>query len=176
MKTNFLPFRQTAQGGYAETIRSFYLGSVLIKRKGVSTFRFLNLVGTGNLNLKNNIMKFTKEELETVGKFIDEYTYYSPPISLSDYLDQCKKPETKKIVVEVEYKECEAGKWLRADYIDAILKESLSAYREVKVTELPEVFSREEIVKLRDYILTGSHFHTEIKKAFNDFLSERSKK
>ena len=117
--------------------------------------------------------KFTKEELETVGKFMDEWKYYSPPISLSDYLDQCKKPETKKIVVEVEYKECEAGKWLRADYIDAILKESLSAYREIKVTELPEVFSREDMIEFANYNSDYPEFLTV--NNLSRFLETRSK-
>ena len=170
MKTNFLPFRQTAQGGYAETIRSFYLGSVLIKRKGVSTFRFLNLVGTGNLNLKNNIMKFTKEELETVGKFIDEYTYYSPPISLSDYLDQCKKPERKFIDVRIEYNDSEFGMSAKA------IQESISNFDTrneyvTKVTELPEVFSRQDILEMLKDCL---HSDT-INMCCDLFISERSK-
>jgi hypothetical protein len=171
MKTNFIPFRQTAQGGYAETIRSFYLGSVLIRRKGVSTFRFLNLVGTGNLNLKNNIMKFTKEELETVGKFIDEYTYYSPPISLSDYLDQCKKPETKKIIVEIEYKDFNNNKIGAGDVKTSIENYSLSSHWNFKVTELPEVFSREDIMNLKMYMWIHSGNTNDI----DNWLSERNK-
>jgi hypothetical protein len=147
---------------------------VLIRRKGVSTFRFLNLVGTGNLNLKNNIMeKFTKEELETVGKFMDEYMYYSPPISLSDYLDQCKKPKTKKIVVEIEYNDSEFG------ISDKAIQEAISNFDTrneyvTKVTELPETFTREDMIKFKYGMVNDANsifWHYQIE----NFLSERNK-
>ena len=94
--------------------------------------------------------KFTKEELETVGKFIDEYTYYSPPICLSDYLDQCKKPERKFIDVRIEYNDSEFGMSAKA------IQESISNFDTrneyvTKVTELPEVFSREDMIEFANY-------------------------
>jgi hypothetical protein len=127
-------------------------------------------------------MKFTKEELETVGKFIDEYTYYSPPISLSDYLDQCKKPERKKIVVEVEYNDSEFGMSAKA------IQETISNFDTrneyvTKVTELPEVFSREDMIELGNKIIYNTQCNLEFypyNKFGNDdlenFLSERKTK
>ena len=119
-------------------------------------------------------MKFTKEELETVGKFIDEYTYYSPPISLSDYLDQCKKPERKKIVVEVEYNDSEFG------MSDKAIQESISNFDTrneyvTKVTELPEVFSREDMIGFIDFY-ENSRFEGksyDYETAFKIWLSKR---
>jgi hypothetical protein len=116
-------------------------------------------------------MKFTKEELEAVGKFIAEYTYYSPPISLSDYLDQCKKPERKKIVVEIEYNDSEFGMSAK------VIQEAISNFHTrneyvTKVTELPETFTREDMIEF----LRDSYSDVSYENAFDLWLSERSKK
>jgi hypothetical protein len=116
--------------------------------------------------------KFTKEELETVGKFMDEWKYYSPPISLSDYLDQCKKPKTKKIVVEVEYDDSEFGMSAKA------IQESISNFDTrneyvTKVTELPEVFSKSDMINFGMY--NREDFYSDMGESFDNWLSERNK-
>jgi len=121
-------------------------------------------------------MEYTKEEIKTALLLLSEYEGNSLPINFEDYLKSKLKPETKKIRVEIEY---EVGIKLYGEDISAKTLEiyltstnSRIMLGQVKVTELPEVFSRDEL-----YIIFKNTIHpNSIKHCLDKFISERDSK
>ena len=117
--------------------------------------------------------KFTKQEIETAKKVFESYqiNQRNQP-SYTYYLDLLLKPETKKIVIEIE---CNYPKEFPLDEhsIRAILNCGCSeSGLDWKVTELPEVFSREDIDKIFDSKFSDNDY---VDSFINKLLSERSK-
>ena len=114
--------------------------------------------------------KFTKQEIETAKKVFESYqiNQRNQP-SYTYYLDSLLKPETKKIVVEIE-----TGKIFSVSDIKHALNYRFSEKEyNFKVTELPEVFSREQVIDIFDPSFTSKDY---IDGLITKWLSERSKK
>ena len=118
-------------------------------------------------------MKFTKEQKEIINEM------YNLQLDGSDFgarirkaFAEVLKPETKKIVVKIE---CNYPKEFPLDEhsIRAILNCGCSeSGLDWKVTELPEVFSREDIDKIFDSKFSDNDY---VDSFINKLLSERSK-
>jgi hypothetical protein len=113
-------------------------------------------------------MKFTKEEIETVKKIYcnwnsKQWDYFC------DYADSLLKPETKKIVVEIEYDERPDAK-PNAQLIQEKIQTLMFNF---KVTELPEVFSRLDMIDFANYNSDYPEFLTA--NNLSRFLLERNK-
>jgi hypothetical protein len=123
-------------------------------------------------------MKFTKEVIETAREVYGTWT--SEKTAFISYLDSLLKPETKKIVVEIEYEPIpdfiteEMAINLTVNDVRDSLKSRMNKGFNIKVTELPEVFSREDMIEFAQY----NYEHSSISKVtnLNNWLSERSKK
>jgi hypothetical protein len=131
-------------------------------------------------------MEFTKEEIETAKKIYEKYITdkFNEKISSSyiHFLDLLLKPERKKIRVEIEYESDNFP--LTADRIKGAceLKYDIT-FRKFKVTELPEVFSKEDLIELGNKIIFNIQCNKQIypyNQFGNDdlefFLSERKSK
>ena len=112
--------------------------------------------------------KFTKEQKEIINEM------YNLQLDGSDFgarirkaFAEVLKPERKKIIVEIEYDNNTDVKDL-IDYISYYDIES-----KFKVTELPEVFSREQVIDIFDPSFTSKDY---IDGLITKWLSERSKK
>ncbi len=115
-------------------------------------------------------MEFTKEEIETALKTWDEYSDTLNELSYADWLNSLLKPETKKIVVEVEYDDNEYGMSAEAIYQSINSFDVRNEYV-TKVKELPEVFSREDMIDFAEYYSDSDVWNLQI--AFDNWLSER---
>ena len=117
--------------------------------------------------------KFTKEEIETAKKVWDTFKV-NPGCSKSynEYLDSLLKPERKKIRVEIEYDNIEYP-IVAEDISDMIISQFNLRYN-FKITELPEVFTREEVIKFAENYTV--YCETSVKDYFNIYFSERKSK
>lgn len=116
-------------------------------------------------------MKFTKQQIETGKQLIESYKN-RPVIKMDfeNYLDSLLKTERKKIIVEIEY-DSDDSNWDKTE-----LENVLSYYRgRCKVTELPEVFTREDIDSLTNYLDRYSHLNS-LLDLKTEWLSERKQK
>lgn len=116
---------------------------------------------------------FTQKEIVTAKAVV---VFYNQQIakgnfsgSFEEFSDSLLKPKRKKIVVEVEYNDL----ILTAGVIELNLRGINGNYENVRVKELPEVFTREDIKDLRNHIYNDEGSIDDI---INDWLSERSKK
>jgi hypothetical protein len=131
-------------------------------------------------------MKFTKEQIKTAIAILNTQGMNGEDvISIKDLitnLDSLLKPETKFIDVRVEYNDSEFGMSAKA------IQESISNFDTrneyvTKVTELPEMFTREDMIELASRVISDIQINHQCypqNKFGNDdleiFLSERSKK
>ena len=126
-------------------------------------------------------MEFTKEEIKTAKTLYDKWAsekYTSP--TFKAFLDSLLKPETKFINVRIEYDDGIKlyGNDLSAKGLECYLTNSYTDSNtnkgQIKVTELPEVFTREEVLSLfNDYTCIPP---CEVDNYMNDILSERKSK
>lgn len=113
-------------------------------------------------------MEFTKEQIETAGEL---YSIWNKGIGIpdsetfSEFLDSLLKPETKKIIVEIESEEQD----LTPERILSRLK--IYSFHNLKVTELPEVFTREDIYEMFQYCIHKNTINT----CLNKFSERKSK-
>jgi hypothetical protein len=117
--------------------------------------------------------KFTKEKIETAEKLYELWAkekYTSP--TFKSFLNSLNKPERKKIVVEIEYDDFNNNKIGVGDVKTAIENYSLSSHWNFKVTELPEVFTREQVIGIFDASFTDKNY---IDGLINKWLSKRNK-
>jgi hypothetical protein len=123
-------------------------------------------------------MEFTKEEIKTAEKIWDEYSnkenVQETVSGFRFYLHSLLKPERKKIRVEIEYDVTDKVE-INLKGIYYAFKNSFSDYRDIKVTELPEVFSREDMILFANYYYCD-HTSTDQEQCLIDWLSERSSK
>jgi len=122
-------------------------------------------------------MKFTKEQIETAVNVIEDYDKDRNPKSdmisigyLIGHLKDRIKEQRKKIVVEIEYNG-------RPDMnLDKhIIEQRLQTMMfNIKVTELPEVFSREDMKLFAKYCVDKEWIYLD--EALDNWLFERSKK
>ena len=112
--------------------------------------------------------EFTKEEIETTKLMWNDYHKYTPNmlIGFEVWLDSLLKPETKFVDVRIEYDE-KNGK---VEYLLSALK----VLNFNSVTELPEVFTREEVKLFTKYCIDNGWIHLE--KALDNWLDERKSK
>jgi hypothetical protein len=87
--------------------------------------------------IKLETKKYTKEEIETGRKLFFEW---DTAMNFEDWLDSLLKPKTKKIRVEIELDE-------NVGTVENLLN-ALGVLNVISVKELPEVFSREEVIEL----------------------------
>ena len=103
-------------------------------------------------------MKFTKEEIETAKTLYDKWAsekYTSP--TFKSFLDSLLKPETKKIRVEIEYFKPDGCPDMQISYIKSKL-EYFEKDDFVKVTELPEVFTRKDMIEFGEYSKASTNY------------------
>lgn len=124
-------------------------------------------------------MKFSKEEIETAKKVFETYKI-NPGCSNSynEFLSSLFKPETKFINVRIEYvpfkNAFDSIQNLYTNDVKRALCSDLNSKFNIKVTELPEVFTREEVIKFAEnYAVYGE---TSVKDYFNIYFSERKSK
>ena len=126
--------------------------------------------------------KFSKEEIETAQFLYDKWgsSKYTSP-TFKGFLNSLLKTETKFIDVRIEYKPIpdfiteEPFIDLSINDIRDSLNKRMNKEFEIKVTELPEVFSREDMICfLIDY--ASSYDPDSAESCLRRFLSERSKK
>ena len=106
-------------------------------------------------------MEFTKEQIEFLKTKRKEYG----TISGDGFFDSLLKPERKKIRVEIEVESD-----LTADGLKDLLK-SYGFLKVYSVTELPEVFSREDMIDFGKYCA-----YTVNPKSLDKWFSERNSK
>ena len=113
--------------------------------------------------------EFTKEEIETTKLMWNDYHKYTPNmlIGFEVWLDSLLKPETKFIDVRIEY-ESLGGFDLKSYILNCF------PFANTKVTELPEVFTREEVKLFTKYCIDNGWIHLE--KALDNWLDERKSK
>ena len=119
-------------------------------------------------------MEFTKEQIKVAIKVIDDYDAGMNPKSdmvslsaLKNRLELKLKPETKKIVVEIELDE-------NVGTVENLLN-ALEVLNVVSVKHLPEVFSREDIYEIFG-INTSFTSKSYVNLLLDNWLSEGSKK
>lgn len=127
-------------------------------------------------------MKFTKEEIETAENLYELWAkekYTSP--TFKSFLDSLLKPKKGKKVFEFEYDITE-GYIVSSGTVQDILN-VVKGSSNFKVTELPEVFSRKDMIELGDKIIhniqCNHQFYPHSKFGNNGleiFLSERKTK
>ena len=113
-------------------------------------------------------MEFTKEQIE----FIKEEWRNSTLGFAPEFLDSLLKPETKFIDVRIEYESDNFP--LTADRVKSALELKYDiTFRNFKVKELPEVFSKKDLIEFANY-----HHHVDetVETNINDWLSERKSK
>jgi hypothetical protein len=124
-------------------------------------------------------MKFTKEQIELAKKVFESYQIdqRNQP-SYTYFLDSLLKPETKKIVVEIEYEPIpdfiteEMAINLTVNDVRDSLKSRMNKEFNIKVNELPEVFTREQVIGIFDASFTDKNY---INGLIDVWLSERNK-
>ena len=113
-------------------------------------------------------VEFTAEQV----KYLKEEWIASPERNFIEFANSLLKPETKFIDVRIEY---DNDIMFDVSYLQNIIEK----YRDVdfrnrfKVTELPEVFSRQDMIEFANY-----HHHVDetVETNINDWLSERKSK
>jgi len=119
-------------------------------------------------------MEFTKEQIETAKKILESYrVVQNRHHNFENYLDSLLKPETKFIDVRIEYESDNFP--LTADRVKSALELKYDiTFRNFKVTELPEVFTREDMIDFAQY----NYEHSSISKVTNldTWLSESKSK
>ena len=114
--------------------------------------------------------EFTKEQIEFIRNDFRE-----SPLSWDDYLDSLLKPETKFIDVRIEYVPFKnAFDSIQNIYVSDVsreLRSNLNDKFNIKVTELPEVFTREDMIEFAniDHIR-----YCDIEPNLEKFISERN--
>lgn len=124
-------------------------------------------------------MKFTKEQIETAKELLKTYRNDSNvSVGFDGYLDSLLKPERKKIIVEIEYDKIKGsfGRDLDITKINVentMKKEFISDFN-FKITELPEVFTRENMIEFAEYYSDDTEWN--FNHSFDHWLSERNYK
>ena len=110
-------------------------------------------------------MEFTKEELLKAKQVLESFQKQVTGYSFPEWIDLQLKPETKKIFLEVEYE----------DHTNSVIIlnviNSFGGVNGFKVTELPEVFTREDMIDFALY-----HYNSKLCNMGTDFdnwLSEK---
>lgn len=120
-------------------------------------------------------MKFTKEEIVIAKAIVIDYNQQRCKGNFSgsfeEFCDLFLKPGRKKIVVEIEYEVSKDAIPLTANNLQTHF-EIATELKNPKATELPEVFSRQDILEMLKDCL-----HSDTIKMYCDlFISERNKK
>lgn len=119
-------------------------------------------------------MEFTKEEIETAKKLYSKYRNQTAVddgfTNFADWVDSLLKPKTKKIIVEIEVYGGSQVMFLNG--IENALRDKYYNAA-IKVTELPEVFSKKDLIEFTNY-----HHHVDetVETNINDWLSQRKSK
>lgn len=109
-------------------------------------------------------LNFTPEQIKYLKK---KWNWSFTEKSYSAFLDSLLKPETKFIDVRIEY-ESLGGFDLKSYILNCF------PFANTKVTELPEVFTREEVKLFTKYCIDNGWIHLE--KALDNWLDERKSK
>ena len=118
-------------------------------------------------------MEFTKEQIETAKKILESYrVVQNRHHNFENYLDSLLKPETKFIDVRIEYESDASNSSLplTANNLETHF-DCATELKGVKVTELPEVFTREDMIEFAniDHIR-----YCDIEPNLEKFISERN--
>ena len=113
-------------------------------------------------------MKFTKEQIEYLKTEAKKETRV---IRLDEFFDSLLKPERKKIRVEIEYENYNPFP-LSVGRISSALNILFDDKRKISITELPEVFTREDMIEFAEYDWDGIN----TKNNLDTWLSERKSK
>ena len=114
-------------------------------------------------------MEFTKEQIETAKKILESYrVVQNRHHNFENYLDSLLKPETKFIDVRIEYVPFKnAFDSIQNIYVSDVsreLRSNLNDKFNIKVTELPEVFTREDMIEFALY-----HYNSKLCNMGTDF-------
>jgi len=121
-------------------------------------------------------MEFTKEEIKTALLLLSEYEGNSLPINFEDYLKSKLKPETKKIRVEIEYDVTDKVE-INLKGIYYAFKNSFSDYRDIKVTELKDIWTDEDMIEFAKECINAHRNPDYIDVDYlNDYLAGRNSK
>lgn len=122
-------------------------------------------------------MEFTKNEIETSKKmFKDWFGEVEGVGNYLEYLDSLLKPERKKIRVEIEWDETGMDD-ITGNSISTLITRNHAKERNLKVTELPEVFTIEDIEDLKEYLYRKTAYDKGfLHNVINDWFSERKSK
>ena len=119
-------------------------------------------------------MEFTKEQIETAKKILESYrVVQNRHHNFENYLDSLLKPETKKIIVEIESNDCDSIGILNRIFCGEKGLCDFTFENKWRATELPEVFTREDMIEFANY-----HHHVDetVETNINDWLSQRESK
>lgn len=125
-------------------------------------------------------MKFTKKEIETAEKIFNSYqNCNNPPRLFREYLHSLLKPERKFIDVRIEYQLNKFGSEVilyEHNILECLTGEGYWS-SVIKVTELPEVFSRQDMIEFAKESIYAHRNPDYIDIDYlNYFLSERKSK
>lgn len=116
-------------------------------------------------------MEFTKEQIDYLKEYFATYSG-DEFVTYDEILNSFLEPKKKRIMFEFEYPESESHR-MNAKSLTLLLcptNEYISPT--VKVKELPEVFTRKEILEMFDCLL----FKETINECCDELISERESK
>ena len=119
-------------------------------------------------------MEFTKEQIETAKKILESYrVVQNRHHNFENYLDSLLKPETKKIIVEIESNDCDSIGILNRIFCGEKGLCDFTFENKWRATELPEVFTREDMIEFAkiDHVR-----YCDIEPNLEKFISERKSK
>jgi len=122
-------------------------------------------------------MEFTKEEIETAESLWDDYysSEFCGKLYFKDWLNK-KRIQIKKVILEIEYEHAYNMQTpMRKEFIFSAINnwDSIKSFKNIKVTELPEVFTRED---MEDFARYRNYLVGKTEELFNKWLSERKSK